>query len=305
MVRRGDGGWTVDLSGPALNASKIIRPDQDAKDAPRRAKPPLAINLDVGRAWLRSATPIEHVKGRLVYDGTEWSSGALDAALPQGRTLALRLAPQEGAVGLSDDAGETLRQFGIHDDLLGGRLNIDATRTGGAEGPWKGKMSVSDFRAVRAPVLAKLLTVASLTGIASILSGQGIYFARLDMPFTLQDEVLTLEKGRMVGSELGLTGDGEIDFANARAKVTGTIVPAYTLNSLLGNIPLLGRLFTGSVGSGIFAATYKIEGPIDNVAVSVNPLSMLAPGFLRELIDGIAEGRIEQGEELPQPDIPN
>ena len=86
--------------------------------------------------------------------------------------------------------------------------------------------------------------------------------------------------------------------------MTGTIVPAYTINSLLGNIPLLGRVFTGSEGSGIFAATYKIEGPVDDPSVSVNPLSMLAPGFLRNLVEGIFSGAVRSGEEMEQPITP-
>jgi hypothetical protein len=304
QVRRRDGGgWNIDISGPSLNASRLIHPEKEDKSAPKRTKPPLTVNFDFGRAWLRSATPIEKIKGQLVYDGSEWSTGALDAVLPQNHNVALRLMPASGAARFnltSNDAGETLRQLGIYDDLLGGQLDLDATRTGGEGGPWKGTMSVTDFRAVRAPGLAKILTVASLTGIASILSGQGIYFTRLDLPFVLKDEVLTLEKARMVGSELGLTGDGEIDFGNDRMKVTGTVVPAYTLNSLLGNIPLIGRIFTGSEGSGMFAATYRLEGPLDDPSASVNPLAMLAPGFLRSLLEGVTPGP-----ELPQSDIPN
>jgi hypothetical protein len=306
ILHRDGGGWNVDITGPSLNASRLIRPENEDRSAPKRTKPPLTINLDIGRAWLRSATPIEKIKGQLVYDGREWSTGALDATLPQNHMLALRLMPASGAARFtlnSDDAGETLRQFGIYDHFLGGQLGIDATRTGGEDGPWTGTASIADFRAVKAPALAKLLTVASLTGIASILSGQGIYFTRFDLPFTLRDEVLTLEKARLVGSELGLTGEGEIDFGSDRMKVTGTVVPAYTINSLLGNIPLIGRIFTGSEGSGIFAATYRLEGPLDDPSASVNPLAMLAPGFLRTLIEGI--GGVTAGEEMPQPDYRN
>jgi len=306
MTRRPDRGWDVDLSGPSLNASKLVHPDED-KTAPKREKPPLSIALDVGKVWLRSDTPIEQAKGRLTYSGTEWSAGTLEADLPQGHKLSVGLAQQNGGSKFSlssDDAGTALRIFGIYDDFRGGKLAIEAARNGGIDAPWKGAMAVTEFRAVRAPGLAKLLTVASLTGIASILSGQGIYFARLDMPFTATENTITLEKARMVGSEIGLTADGDIDFVKDHVKVTGTIVPAYTLNSLLGNIPLLGRLFTGSEGSGLFAATYKLEGPMDDPAVSVNPLAMLAPGFLRTLIEGIFSGA-QTGSELPQIPTPD
>jgi hypothetical protein len=33
----------------------------------------------------------------------------------------------------------------------------------------------------------------------------------------------------------------------------------------------------------VFAATYTIRGPIDDPAVAVDPLSVLAPGIVRDL----------------------
>ena len=63
----------------------------------------------------------------------------------------------------------------------------------------------------------------------------------------------------------------------------GTIVPFTTVNRLLGIIPLLGDLLVGGEGQGLFAATYRVKGPTDNLDVGVNPLAVLAPGFLRNL----------------------
>ena len=69
------------------------------------------------------------------------------------------------------------------------------------------------------------------------------------------------------------------------------MVPAYVINSLLGRIPVLGKIFTGGEkGSGVFAATYKMAGPIEDPKVSVNPLSVLAPGLLRKLFN-ILDGK--------------
>jgi hypothetical protein len=63
----------------------------------------------------------------------------------------------------------------------------------------------------------------------------------------------------------------------------GTIVPAYFFNSLLGNIPLVGKLFSPERGGGVFAASYAVRGRLDDPDVSVNPLAALTPGFLRGL----------------------
>ncbi|MBV8398709.1 MAG: hypothetical protein JOZ17_08205, partial [Acetobacteraceae bacterium] len=63
----------------------------------------------------------------------------------------------------------------------------------------------------------------------------------------------------------------------------GTIVPAYFFNSLLGRVPLVGKLFSPEQGGGVFAARYTVRGPLADPQVSVNPLSALTPGFLRGL----------------------
>ncbi len=73
-------------------------------------------------------------------------------------------------------------------------------------------------------------------------------------------------------------------------------MPAYTINSVLGNIPLLGDILTGTKGSGVFAATYRVIGKKSDPGVRVNPLSALAPGFLRNLVE------IFETDELRVPD---
>lgn len=60
-------------------------------------------------------------------------------------------------------------------------------------------------------------------------------------------------------------------------------------NSLLGRIPVIGRLFSPEQGGGVFAASYRVRGPLDDPEATVNPLAALTPGFLRGLF-GIFEG---------------
>jgi hypothetical protein len=55
------------------------------------------------------------------------------------------------------------------------------------------------------------------------------------------------------------------------------------LNSFLGGIPVIGRLFSPERGGGLFAATYSVRGSLRDPAVTVNPLAALTPGFLRGL----------------------
>ena len=159
-----------------------------------------------------------------------------------------------------------------------------------------------EFDVLDAPILARLLTVASLEGIGNLLGGDGIAFEQLEAPFAVRNELLQLGRGRLYGSQLGLTFEGWVNLANDTLDLEGTIVPLYGVNWTIGQIPIIGRLLRGSEGEGAFAFTYGIRGPVGDPAIRVNPLSALAPGFLRELFTGLREGTLEPPEMLPTHD---
>jgi hypothetical protein len=153
----------------------------------------------------------------------------------------------------------------------------------GPGAPLSGTAEMDDFAVRNAPAFGKLLQAMTLYGLLEAMAGPGLGFSRLIAPFTLTPETLTLADARAFSASLGLTAKGTLDRRRQRLAMEGTIVPAYIFNSLLGNIPILGRLFSPEAGGGVFAATFRLQGPLDDPQVSVNPLAALTPGFLRGL----------------------
>jgi hypothetical protein len=121
----------------------------------------------------------------------------------------------------------------------------------------------------------------TLYGVVDMMRGPGLGFTRLEAPFRYGGDLLELSDARAFSSSLGMTAKGRIDLARETADLQGTIVPAYFFNSLLGDIPLVGKLFSPERGGGLFAATYSVHGPLDDPNVSVNALAALTPGALR------------------------
>jgi uncharacterized protein YhdP len=161
------------------------------------------------------------------------------------------------------------------------------------------RIEARDYMLVNAPILTSLLTVASLTGIVDLLSGEGITFTHLTGDVNLDDGVLTTDLVRAYGPALGLTVNGSLDFDESVADLQGTIVPAYTINRVLGGIPVLGQILTGGEGEGFLAFTYQMTGPLAEPEVKVNALSALAPGFLRGLF-----GLLDASEAVNEEDQP-
>jgi hypothetical protein len=98
----------------------------------------------------------------------------------------------------------------------------------------------------------------------------------------VNQRVIGLKDGGTSGSSLGLAFEGRIDLWNNLYDLDGTIIPISDFSKLISKIPLLGDILTAG-GEGFIAATYKVKGPMDKPEVTVNPLSVLAPGILRKI----------------------
>ena len=92
-----------------------------------------------------------------------------------------------------------------------------------------------------------------------------------------------MRNGVAQGPSIGLTTQGTINRGSDRIDLNGTIVPLYGINSMFSEVPLIGDILGSRDGEGIFGVTYGVAGPVDELKISVNPVSMLAPGFLRKI----------------------
>lgn len=290
------GVYAIKLRGDVLDLTPFIENAEQGDQKPILPAHRLGANLK--RVWFDPEIPVDSVRAQLFHDGQEWAEADVTGTLGKDRSLALKISAagaNREIILTSDNAGAALRALDLVDTMRGGKLVLKGAQPKGkVEAPWVGTLEISQFTLVQAPILAKVLTLASLTGITNTLSGRGIGFVSLDVPFTYRDGLATIKKARSVGSELGLTADGIVNTRKKTLGLNGMIIPAYTINSALGKIPIVGKIFSGSEGGGIFAATYKISGSLEKPAVSVNLLSALAPGFLRNLI-GVF-GPIKPGE---------
>ena len=281
------GGYEINISGLVFDAEPYIGVDKGAEF------PPFKLVFDLKRLRLGADRHLSEVSGTLIHDGEISRSLSLRAGLGKGKRFRVRLRPEGKGRELliqSDDAGSTLRAFDITNNVMGGRLQVKATYDDSLpDRPLKGRVLINGYRLTKAPVLAELLAVASVTGIPDLLSGPGIGFSRFVAPFTLTGDIVEFKEARTYGSALGFTAEGKINLKRDELDLRGTIVPAYSVNSIIGNIPILGPLLTGAKGGGVFAATYKMTGPLADPKISVNPLAVLTPGFLRNLF-GIFEG---------------
>ncbi len=184
----------------------------------------------------------------------------------------------------SNNAGSTLKVFRIYDSMQGGILKIEGKRNAAKE--FVGHASIRDFNIHNTPVLAKVLSMASLTGIVGMLSGEGLAFSHFDAPFEYKNKVLSVNDGKAFGNVIGITLNGTYDHKTEQLEGKGVIVPAYSINNFIGKIPVIGGMLSGKDGT-VFAANYSVKGGISDPEVKINPLSALTPGSIKDLFSSL------------------
>ncbi|KGM33781.1 YhdP family protein [Inquilinus limosus] len=312
----GPDSYRLALTGSHLDVSGILEQRRAARDKPATDTgpadpapgPQIDATFDVAELSFGDKRSLKAVHGRAVGRTTNLQDVTLAAQLPGGRPMDLRLTPQQGQPDRqiltvrSEDAGETLRIFDIADNITGGSLLATGTRNG-VTGAIDGQLDARGFVLRDAPGMARLLAATSPSGLQDLFGTSGLTFNRLDADFTYAavQRRITLKQGRGAGGDLGLAFDGVIDLRAETIDLAGTIVPIYHINSVISSIPLIGDILTGGAGGGLFAFTYTIRGTFADPSVSVNPLSVLAPGFLRRLF---FEETPSSGDGTPRPAAP-
>lgn len=282
----------------------LLSPDAVADPARRTT-----IRAEIARATGNNDTMFRAVSANVVQvDGRLWSLN-VTAVDPQEAPLTARIGPDDTGVRhlavASNDAGVVFRALDFTNSMRGGTLSATGVYDDTVAGsPLNGVVTIDAFRIANAPVLANILTVGSLTGIRDTLNGEGILFNRLELPFAITEGSIVVNDARTSGPAIGLTIKGNIDRATDRIDMEGTLVPAYTINSFLGQVPVLGPLIVGREGEGIFALTYRVRGSSTEPSVTVNPLSALAPGFLRRMFEFGGATVIDPPVERPAADSP-
>ncbi|MBY6260515.1 DUF3971 domain-containing protein [Azospirillum sp. 412522] len=294
------GGYAGTITGASLDARGLTgkTPSGEGAVTPPPRKPPspaddgrktpLDVAIKFDSVVFGEGRRLRQVAGSLRRDATAWT--LLDVTgRSEGGGVSMKWRPgPQGIYDLAitaDDLGSALQAMDLNDRMRGGRLSLTGrSAEPRADAAITGKAEIRDYTLIDVPALARILNAISPSGFAELLGGgKGIVFGRMSADFRKEGRLLNLKDLRTSGSALGLTLEGQIDLETETANLQGTIVPVYGLNRLIGQIPLLGDVLSGGEGQGIFSATWHVQGPLSDPDVSVNPLAVLAPGFLRNL----------------------
>tara|TARA_B110000037_G_C17109828_1_gene501405 strand:- start:804 stop:3002 length:2199 start_codon:yes stop_codon:yes gene_type:complete len=146
---------------------------------------------------------------------------------------------------------------------------------------------IDNFKVKEVPIFAKLLSMASLQGMADLLTGEGIRFTDFEMNFSNQKGITRIEEMYAIGPAVSILMDGYIENKKL-VSLRGTLVPATTINRSIASIPVLGKILIGDkTGEGVFGVSFKIKGPPKKLRTTVNPVKTLTPRFITRTLEKI------------------
>jgi hypothetical protein len=191
----------------------------------------------------------------------------------------------------SGDAGAMFRFADFYSRLYGGEawVVIDPPHADGS--PQEGVINIREFTIRGEPALDRMLAAAPAEpadarggGAARPATTQGVPFLRMQVDFNRTAGKFNIREATIFGPTIGATVEGTLDFAGDRVHLRGTYIPAFGINNLFGQLPIVG-LFLGGPKEGLIAITFEVVGPAGSPTLRVNPMSAAAPGLLRKLFE--------------------
>ncbi len=247
----------------------------------------LNFNINIDQVYLDKEHVIKEFKGMLNLEKNEISNAKLKAFFSKNKIFKFTVNTNESEKVTTiflDNAEPLVKRYKFIKGYKGGSLDFYSSKKGEKS---LSNLKIYDFRLKELPILTKLLTLASLQGIADILSGEGITFDEFEMNFENQNNLMTISEMYAIGPAISILMDGYIE-KNKLISLRGSLVPATTINKAIGNIPVLGKILVGSkTGEGVFGVSFKIKGPPGKLETSVNPIKTLTPRFITRTLEKI------------------
>ena len=275
------------LDGSSFNADNLIESLLDDDESPKILNKNFKIFINIDKVLLDNKYNLSNLKGNLLVQNQEIINGNLTGSFSNNKKLKFTVqskGKEKITTLFSDKAEPIVNRYKFIKGFSGGVLDFYSSKQKDIS---VSKLKIYDFKLKELPALTKLLTLASLQGIADLVSGEGIGFDDFEMNFKNQKNVMTINEIYAIGPAISILMEGYVEKSKL-ISLRGTLVPATTINKFIGSIPILGEILVGSkTGEGVFGVSFKIKGPPKNLETNVNPIKTLTPRFITRTLEKI------------------
>ncbi len=246
------------------------------------------ITIDLKQVYIDKVNYLDEFKASAEFKNNKIKNLVLDSVFPNKKELKLTINTAENGEKVTtvftNFPKPIVSRYKFIKGFEKGTLDFQSIKKNGVS---KSVLKIFNFKVKDVPALAKLLSLASLQGIADTLTGEGIRFTDFEMIFSNEAKLMTIDEIYAIGPAISILSEGYIE-KDSLISLRGTLVPARTINRTISSIPLLGDILVGKkVGEGVFGVSFKVKGPPKNLKTTVNPIKTLTPRFITRTLEKI------------------
>jgi len=288
-IRRSGAGYSVSVKGSALDARSLIKQvlgDRQASGAVASSggdSTPVNVKASIGQVSGFGGETLSQVELTYSSDGKNPDSLTLAGATRSHGGVRVNKTSQPGGTAIhasSSNAGAVFRFLDLYEHMEGGQLAL--ALQGPSNESLAGQIDVRDFWIVDEPQMSSLVAATRERGRVDTTR---VYFERGAAGMAKGRSSLTIANGVLRGPVIGSTFQGTLYDPNNRMDITGTFMPLYGVNRIFGELPLIGQILGNGRDRGLIGITFRLSGVVGDPRLEVNPLSAVAPGFLREIFE--------------------
>ena len=278
------------IDGESFDALRIINNimDNDQQNQSFFQSLSSKIKIRIKKTYIDDINYINNLYGYISFNKNKITDLTLESTFTNNKKINLSIKTNNNSeilTKLSTSYPKPLiKRYNFIKGFEEGNLVFNSTKQGGIS---NSVLIIDNFKVKEVPIFAKLLSLASLQGMADLLTGEGIRFTDFEMNFSNENGLTTIEEMYAIGPAVSIIMDGYIE-TKKLVSLRGTLVPATTINRTIASIPLLGKILVGGKpGEGVFGVSFKIKGKPKDLKTTVNPVKTLTPRFISRTLEKI------------------
>ena len=287
-LKKNNSGFIIE--GESFDASKMINNIMDSDDEKSSIFKSLTskINIRIKKTYIDEVNYINNLYGNISYNDNKIDNLKLESTFPNKNKINLSIKTKNNSETITKlitaYPKPLVKRYDFIKGFEEGNLDFYSIKKGGVS---NSVLVIDNFKVKKVPIFARLLSLASLQGMADLLTGEGLRFTDFEMNFSSKKGLTTIEELYAIGPAVSILMDGYIE-TKKLVSLRGTLVPATTINRTIASIPLLGKILIGDkTGEGVFGVSFKIKGPPKDLKTSVNPIKTLTPRFITRTLEKI------------------
>jgi len=278
------------IEGKNFDATELINKimDNDSENSSSLSNFNSKISLKIDRTYIDKVNFINNLSGVIEFKNNKIKDLNLQSIFPNNKKINLSIIKNDKKEKITklftDYPKPLIKRYDFIKGFEDGFLVYQSIKKDGIS---NALLTIENFKVREVPVFAKLLSLASLQGIADLLTGEGIRFTDFEMKFSNKNKLTTIEEMYAIGPAVSILMDGYIE-SDKLISLRGTLVPATTINKSIASIPLLGNILVGKkTGEGVFGVSFKVKGRAKDLETTVNPIKTLTPRFITRTLEKI------------------